>query len=82
MKKKSTKSKVAPPTSYKAPSLPTLAALGVITATVAALTTGCKQQVAGLMIEPCDNVVPVETDCDTTLYFPGEIAEPISLPEE
>ena len=42
MKKKTTKPKVAPPTSYKAPSLPTLATLGVIAA--ATLTTGCESR--------------------------------------
>ena len=39
--------KVSPPTSYKAPSFPTLAALGVISA--AALVSGCERSVMGEM---------------------------------
>jgi len=43
MQEQESKPKVSPPVSYKAPSLPTLAALGAITA--AALATGCNKSV-------------------------------------
>ena len=52
MNKQDTKLNVAPPESYKAPSLPTLAALGLLSA--AALTTGCSddKHIAGGITAP------------------------------
>ena len=47
MKTQTAKPTVAPPASYKAPALPTLAALGILTAATT-LTTGCR----GVMKEP------------------------------
>ena len=47
MKTQTAKPNVSPPTSYKAPALPTLAALGILTAATS-LTTGCR----GVMKEP------------------------------
>ena len=61
MKKQSAKPNVAPPASYKVPSLPTLATLGVIT-TAIALTTGCQKRYPPLggIILPWDPDQPWE----------------------
>jgi hypothetical protein len=65
--------KVAPPASYKAPSLPTLAALGAIS-TAALLSGGC---VRGAMPCPthCASTTPPITDEITPMEFlDGDIA--------
>ena len=76
MKKQSAKPNVAPPASYKVPSLPTLAALGVITA--AALATGCRQRISdGIIVEPC---APVEKGSETEPPLDGDIILPGEMP--
>ena len=73
MKKQATKPAVTPPTSYKAPSLPTLAAFGLL---AAALTTGCKDnsntiELDGFVSEPR------ESSAEESLYTEGQFSEPV-----
>ena len=72
---------VAPPASYKTPSLPTLAALGVIS--TAALASGCNRM-GGSMITPIpesaetqnvsDEKLPEKSISEGGVVFLGEIA--------
>ena len=76
MKKQSAKPNVAPPASYKMPSLPTLAALGALTA--AALATGCRnnrEHLDGIIEAP--NEPWVEKGSETVPPFPGIPARPL-----
>ena len=75
MKKKATKPKVAPPVSYKAPSFPTLAALGVIAAT--ALVSGCKGKEREMI--PGEMAPPQEPSSENLLLEGDTVA--LALPE-
>ncbi|MCL2104464.1 MAG: hypothetical protein FWH21_05345 [Kiritimatiellaeota bacterium] len=66
MKKQNAKPNVAPPASYKAPSLPTLAALGVLTAATT-LMTGCKDE------SPLPGEPPIEKGVDSMRHLRGLI---------
>ena len=66
MRKHESKPQVAPPVSYKAPSLPTLAALGVVAAT-AVLTAGCYVETRGtdgIIIDPYEEAPPIENESE------------------
>ena len=70
MKKQAIKPAVAPPASYTAPSLPTLAAFGLFTAV--ALTTGCKDEprLGGSIVEAS------ELSAEESMSIRGGIREP------
>jgi hypothetical protein len=80
MNEQNPKPVVTPPDAYKPPSLPTLAALGVIAS--AALLTGCEREEAeeplfmGLMIDTPTEEKILETTLAGALVMPGEVAPP------
>lgn len=80
MNKHESKPRVAPPAAYKAPSLPTLAALGAVSA--AAMLSGCKSHMAGGISNPTDYREPADKKSESSLnpdielYFGGLFASP------
>jgi len=84
LKKHSAKLTVAPPASYKGPSLPTLAALGFLSAATA--LTGCEPKLSGDIQLGGVSIEPTEKGCEEPLdgdiiVLPGETIEP-SEPEK
>ena len=80
MKNKTTKLPVTPPESHGEPSFPTLAALGILTATTT-LAAGC----AGVVRSPVERDVSVEKISEHItmgLMLPGDISEPRPTPSE
>jgi len=71
MKTQTAKPDVAPPASYKAPALPTLAALGILTAATT-LTTGCR----GVIKEPREGGVILVGQMEQWNTTDGIVIEP------